>query len=172
MFGILGAGRIGTAVAKRADAFGSKIIYYSNVKNPIIEKKFKARRAGLSSLLKTADIISVHLPLTSETFRLIDAEKLKLMKKTAVLINTARGEIVDEKALIKVLKKGSIGGAGLDVFENEPEVNKELLKLNNVIVLPHIGSATKEARTGMAMLAAKNAANVLSGRKPVTPVYE
>jgi glyoxylate reductase len=170
VFGILGGGRIGTAVAIRAKAFGAKIIYFSRSKSDKIEKSTGAKKVSLDALLKTSDFVSIHLPLTDRTYHLLDKEKLSLMKKTSVLINTARGEVVDEKELVKLLKQKKIGGAGFDVFENEPNINPELLKLTNVVALPHIGSATVEARTNMALLAAKNIIAVLSCKKAVTPV--
>lgn len=169
-FGILGAGRIGTAVAIRAKAFGTRIIYFSTRKNEFLEKELKAKKVSLNNLLKTSDFISINLPLNKKTYHLLDKEKFALMKKSSVIINTARGEIIDENALFDALKRKKIYGAGLDVFENEPKVNKNLLKLKNLIILPHIGSATFEARNEMAMLAAKNVVNVLEGKKPLTAV--
>lgn len=169
-FGILGAGRIGTAAALRTKAFGCKIIYHSELVNKKLEKETGAVKVSLNALLSNADIVSIHLPLTNKTYHLLDKEKLSLLKRTAILINTARGEIIDEKELIKMLKAKKIFSAGLDVFENEPNINPELFKLDNVVLLPHIGSATNEARTAMAMLAAKNVIAVLNGKKPITPV--
>jgi len=169
-FGILGAGRIGSAVTKRAYAFGCKILYFSDIKNVEIEKKFGAKRVSLNSLLKESDIISIHLPLNKKTYNLLNENNLHLLKKSAILINTARGEIVDEKVLIALLKENKIFAAGLDVYENEPKVNKEFYKLKNIVLLPHIGSATIEARDKMAILAAKNVIAVLAGKKALTPV--
>jgi glyoxylate reductase len=170
IFGVIGAGRIGTAAAIRAHSFGMKIIYYSKKENKHLEKVVKAKKVLLNSLLKKADFISLHLPLTNETYHLLNKEKLNLIRPDAVLINTARGEIVDEKELIELLKQKKISAAGFDVFENEPNLNPDLFKLDNVLLLPHIGSATKEARTNMALLAARNVAAVLKGKKPITPV--
>lgn len=170
VFGILGAGRIGTATAIRAKSFGTKIIYYSNSKNEILENKTDAKKVSLEYLLKKSDIISIHLPLNPKTLHLLDNEKLKLLKKMAIIINTARGDIVDEKALINILKKKKIFAAGFDVYENEPNLNPELYKLKNVVLLPHLGSATIDARNNMAILAAKNIIAILSGKKPITPV--
>ena len=170
VFGILGGGRIGTAVAVRAKAFGANIVYFSRSKSSQIEESTGAKKTSLDTLLKTADFISIHLPLTEKTYHLLNKEKLSLIKKTSIFINTARGEVVDEKTLIKLLKQKKIGGAGFDVFENEPYINPELLKLENVVALPHIGSATFEARTQMAILAAENVISVLSGKKAITPV--
>lgn len=169
-FGILGAGRIGSAVAKRAHAFGCKILYFSDIQNSEIEKKLGAKRESLNSLLKKSDIISVHLPLNKKTYNLLNETNLHLLKKSAILINTARGEIVDEKFLIVMLKENKIFAAGLDVYENEPKLNKEFYSLKNIILLPHIGSGTTEARDKMSLLAAKNVIAVLSGKKALTPV--
>lgn len=169
-FGILGAGRIGTAVAIRAKAFGTNIVYFSNKKNEFLEQKTGAKKLSLKSLLKKSDFISVNLPLTEKTYHLLNKENLSLLKRSAILVNTARGEIIDEKELIRILKQKKIRCAGLDVFENEPNLNPEFFKLNNAVLLPHIGSATEEARTKMALLAARNVIAVLSGQKPVTPV--
>ncbi|MCU7496994.1 MAG: D-glycerate dehydrogenase [Ignavibacteria bacterium] len=169
-FGIAGAGRIGTAAALRAKAFGMKIIYFSRSKNEALEKSTGAKKVSLEKLMKTSDVISLHMPLTDKTRGLIDKDHLNLMKETAILVNTARGEILDEKELVKMLKARRIFAAGFDVYENEPQLNKELLKLKNVVLLPHLGSATFEARTKMAELCAKNLINVLKGRKPLTPV--
>jgi glyoxylate reductase len=169
-FGIIGAGRIGTAAAIRAKAFGTKILYCSNHKNEFLESVTGAKKVSLSRLLALSDVISLHLPLTTKSFHLLNKENLKLLKPTAILINTARGEIVDEKELIKILKDNKIFAAGFDVYENEPYINPELLKLNNVVLLPHIGSGTIEARNKMAELAAWNVIAVLSGRKAFTPV--
>ena len=169
-FGILGAGRIGSAVAFRAKAFGSDILYYSKSKRVELEKKTGAEKVSLNRLLKESDFISIHLPLNKETYHLINKENLKFLKKNSILINTARGEIVDEKELIKILKTRKIFAAGFDVYENEPNINLELLKLDNVVLLPHIGSATEDTRNSMAELAAKNVINVMEGRDPITPV--
>jgi glyoxylate reductase len=169
-FGILGAGRIGTAVAKRAHAFGCNILYYSEDKNSVIEKKYDAKKETLNSLLKKADIISIHLPLNKYTYNLLNETNLHLLKRSAILINTARGEIIDEKILISMLKEKKIFAAGLDVYENEPKLNKEFYNLKNLILLPHIGSATKEARDRMTILAAQNVISVLKGKPAITPV--
>lgn len=169
-FGLIGAGRIGTAAAIRAKAFGMNVVYFSRSRNESLEKSTGAKKVSLEKLLKTSDVISLHVPLTDKTRNLVDKDHLHLMKETAILINTARGEILDEKELIKMLKSRRIFAAGFDVYENEPLLNKELLKLKNVVLLPHIGSATFEARTKMAELCAKNLINVLKGRKPLTPV--
>lgn len=169
-FGILGAGRIGTEVAKRAHSFGCKIIYYSNNKNDYLEKKLNAKKLSLTEILKKSNVLSLHLPLNSKTKNLLSEEKLKLLNPSAILINTARGEVLNEKYLIKMLKQNKIYAAGFDVYQNEPDLNKELYKLKNVVLLPHIGSATVEARDKMSLLAAKNVAAVLSGKQAITPV--
>ncbi len=169
-FGILGAGRIGSAVAKRAHAFGCKILYFSDIRNIEIEKKLGAKRVSLISILKKSDIISIHLPLNKKTYYLLNKTNLHLLKKSAIVINTARGEITDEKFLLSMLKQNKIASAGFDVYENEPDLREEFYKLHNVVLLPHIGSATVEARNNMSLLAAKNVIAVLSGRKAITPV--
>jgi glyoxylate reductase len=168
--GIIGAGRIGTETAMRAKAFKTKIVYFSRNRNYDLEKRTGGVKLPLDTLLKKSDIVSLHLPLNEKTYHLLSQEKLSLLKKSAVLVNTARGEIVDEKELIKILKQKKIFSAGFDVYENEPAINPELLKLDNVVLFPHIGSATEEARSGMAELAAKNVINVLKGKKPLTSI--
>ena len=168
--GIIGAGRIGIETAKRAKAFGMKIVYFNSSKKDALEKETGAKKVSLNYLMKNSDVISLHLPLTQKTFHLLDEEKLSLMKRDAILVNTARGEILDEKALIKILKRKKIFSAGFDVYENEPKINKELLKLKNVVILPHIGSATFEARNKMAELSARNVEKVLMGKKPLSGV--
>lgn len=169
--GIIGAGRIGYAVAKRMKAFDTKIIYYSRSLNKKIEKDFSAKKTSLKKLLSSADIISLHLPLTSDTHYLLNESNLHLLKPTAIIINTARGEVIQEKVVIELLKKKKIFAAGFDVYEGEPEINPELLKLDNVFLLPHIGSATIETRSEMAELCAKNIIKVLYGKKAITPVF-
>jgi len=163
--GIIGMGRIGQAVAKRATGFEMRIIYYND--NPLAETlPFEAAEVTLKTLLQEADILTLHLPLTQETFHLIGKEEFTLMKDSAVLINTSRGAVIDEKELTKALKERRIFAAGLDVYENEPYIPEELLALENVVLLPHIGSASIETRTKMALLAAENAIAVLEGRRP------
>jgi glyoxylate reductase len=135
-----------------------------------VERELGARRVELDELLRSADVVSIHAPLMDETRHLINAESLGQMKETAYLVNSARGPIVDEAALVDALKAGKIAGAGLDVFENEPDVHPGLLELDNVVILPHLGSATIETRTAMGVLAAKNAIAVLTGEQPPTPV--
>jgi glyoxylate reductase len=164
--GLVGAGRIGTAVAMRARGFNMNILYYDPFRNERIEKEVGARRVSLSQLLRKADIVSVHVPLDKSTHHLIGEKELNLMKTSALLVNTSRGEIIDEKALVEALRKGKIAGAGLDVYEHEPKVSPELKKLKNTVLLPHIGSATLETRTKMAVMAAQNLVAALEGRIP------
>lgn len=168
--GIIGAGRIGFATAKRLKAFDTKIIYYNRSRNQKFEKQLKGKKVTLKTLLKKADIISIHLPLTKETHHLLNHDNLNLLKSTAIVINTARGEVVDEPYLIEMLKQKKIFAAGFDVYEGEPKINPELLLLENVFLLPHLGSATIETRSAMAEHCAKNVIQVLKGRKPLTPV--
>lgn len=171
IFGILGAGRIGTAVARRAKSFGTNIIYVDNKRNPKFEKNTGAKKVSLKHLLGKSDILSIHLPLNNLTYHYLNIERLNQIKRNSILINTARGEIIDEKALIRLLKKNTLMAVGLDVFEDEPSINPELLKFANVLVLPHLGSATQEARNGMAELAVRNVINVLNGKPAMTPVF-
>lgn len=171
-FGIIGAGRIGTAAAVRAKAFGCHILYYSRSRNKDLEQQTGAVKKELDELLKESDFVSIHIPLTPETHHLLNREKLNLLKKEAILINTARGEIVDEKVLIELLKEKKIFCAGFDVYEGEPEINPELYNLSNAVLLPHIGSATIETRRDMAILCAQNIIAVLKGEKPITPVRQ
>ena len=170
--GIVGMGQIGIATALRAKSFGMKIIYTRrNRLDEKIEKELSAQYASLDELLQQSDIVSLHCPYSTETHHLISDAQLSKMKKTSYLINTARGPIVNEEALANALINKTIAGAGLDVYENEPKVNEKLLKLDNVVLLPHLGSATVETRTAMATTAANNAIEILSGNKPLNPVY-
>ena len=165
--GIVGAGRIGQAVARRAKGFNMKILYYDVISRTELEKELGAKRVDLDTLLRESDFVSIHVPLKKETHHLINAEKLKLMKKTAYLINNARGPVVDEKALYAALKEGKIAGAGLDVFEQEPTpADNPLLKLDNVVVAPHISSASHETRSKMAEMVAENLVAFFEGRQP------
>ncbi len=165
--GILGFGRIGRAVARRASAFGAKILYYDPVRlGPVEERSFEAGYLPLDDLLKTVDILTIHAGLTPQTHHLISRERLSLMKKDAVLVNLARGPIVDEKALAEALTAGRLWGAGLDVYEREPEIEAQLLTLDNVVLLPHIGSATYATRLRMAMTAARNLVQGMRGERP------
>jgi lactate dehydrogenase-like 2-hydroxyacid dehydrogenase len=169
--GIVGLGSIGQAVARRARAFGMRIAYTQrNRAAPELEAEFDATYMSLEELLGSADVVSLHCPLSEETRHLIDAARLGLMKPTAYLVNTARGPIVDEAALAEALREERIAGAALDVFEREPEVDPGLLDLDNAVLVPHLGSATLETRTAMAVLAARNAIAVSRGEEPLTPV--
>jgi glyoxylate reductase len=164
--GIVGAGRIGYAVAKRAKGFDMKILFYDVVPRPEIEG-LGAKKVDMDTLLRESDFVSIHVPLMKETHHLINAEKLKLMKKTAYLINNSRGPVVDEKALYEALKKGQIAGAGLDVFELEPTpLDNPLLKLENVVVAPHISSASLETRSKMSEMVADNLVSFFQGKRP------
>ena len=163
--GIIGAGRIGTAFALKSKGFNMKVLYTSRRRNEILEKELNAKKTDLHTLLKNADFVSLHVPLTPKTRHLIDEKELRIMKKNAILINTSRGAVINEKALVKALKNRWIFGAGLDVYENEPEINKELMKLDNVVLEPHIGSATLETRTKMAIMAADNLIASLKGER-------
>jgi len=170
--GILGMGQIGIATAVRAKSFGMKIIYTRrNRLDEKVEKELSAQYVSLDELLQQSDIVSLHCPYSTETHHLISDAQLSKMKKTSYLINTARGPIVNEEALANALLNNTIAGAGLDVYEHEPKVNEKLLKLDNVVLLPHLGSATVETRTAMATTAANNALEILSGSKPLNPVY-
>jgi glyoxylate reductase len=153
-FGVIGPGRIGRATARLAEALGARPV-------------FAGRGDDLDALLSTADVVSLHCPLNAETFHLIDRVALERMRRSAVLVNTARGPIVDEAALVVALREGVIAGAALDVYEREPEITEELLSLENVVLTPHLGSATKEAREAMGMLAVTALRTVLiDGRTP------
>ncbi|WP_159698598.1 D-glycerate dehydrogenase [Arthrobacter sp. 18067] len=165
--GIVGMGGIGQATARRAKAFGMDVVYQSRSGiDPKIAAELDAQRVDLDELLAVSDVVSLHCPYGPATHHLIGAEQLAAMKNSAFLVNTARGPIVDEDALAAALREGAIAGAGLDVYEHEPRVHPGLLELDNVALLPHLGSATVETRTAMAMLAADNALAVLSGEQP------
>jgi glyoxylate reductase len=170
--GVVGLGGIGRAVARRALGFGMEIAYTSPRRAPaeVEDALGGARHVALEELLRTSDVVTLHCPLTPATHHLIDARALSLMRPSAFLVNTARGPVVDEAALVEALRGGALAGAGLDVYEHEPDVHPGLLELDNVVLLPHLGSATVETRTAMAMLAAENAIAVLEGRHPPTPV--
>jgi glyoxylate reductase len=169
--GIVGLGQIGAAVARRGRAAGMEIVYTGRrTVAEELRRELGARFLPLDELLATADVVSLHTPLTEETRGLIDEEALAHMKPTAFLVNTSRGPVVDEAALAQALRDGTIAGAGLDVFEHEPEVHPDLLELDNVVLLPHLGSATVETRTAMAVLAARNATAVVLGEPALTPV--
>lgn len=165
--GIIGMGRIGRAVAQRARAFAMDVVYSDpNGLNPEEEKKFRTSFLPLDELLSTSDIITIHAALNPQTHHLISENKIKLLKKDAILVNVARGALMDEKALAEALEKGKLWGAGLDVYEREPQIEEKLLSLENVVLLPHIGSATYETRLKMAMMAARNLIQGLRGETP------
>jgi len=169
--GIIGLGRIGLDVAKRAaKGLGMEIMYFDVRRNRGFEFKYGARRAKVDAIMKSADFISIHIPLATTTKHLINRRRLNMMKKTAYLINTSRGPIVDEAGLVSALKKNRIAGAALDVFEQEPNLSPGLIKLDNVILTPHTASATIETRSAMAELAASAILSVLDGRKPKNTV--
>jgi glyoxylate reductase len=171
--GIIGTGRIGADVAHRArNGFMMNVAYYDIKRNETLEKDFAATfYPTVDDVLKVADVVSLHVPLTKETTHLISAPQLSLMKPTAYLVNTSRGPVIDENALVGALQEKKIAGAGLDVFEYEPKLAKGLAKLSNVVLTPHIASATAKSRHDMAMLSAHNIIEVLEGRKAVSPVY-
>ncbi|HWQ32899.1 MAG TPA: D-glycerate dehydrogenase [Blastocatellia bacterium] len=196
--GIIGYGRIGRAVARRATGFGLSVLYcgrneiafrddptrvsgrprtgsaqpgFSLINDSAritasLQDGLSVRRTGFYELLEQSDIVTLHVPMAATTKHLIDRDALARLKPTAFLINTARGEVIDEAALVEALSQGRIAGAGLDVYEHEPQVSPELMKLKNVVLLPHIGSATRETRLAMAMTAVENAIDALSGRTP------
>ncbi len=169
--GIVGMGGIGVALARRARSFGMTIAYHNrSAVNADVANELGATRHELRQLLATSDVVSLNCPYSPETHHLIDADALQSMRSDAFLINTARGPIVDEAALVAALRNGAIAGAGLDVFEHEPTVHPDLLQLDNVVLVPHLGSATVETRTAMAMLAADNVVAVVNGGAPLTPV--
>jgi len=164
--GIVGAGRVGRAVAEKAPAFGMSVVFHD------VSSKADANASfvSLEELLRTSDVVSLHVPSTDATRHLIDRKALTRMKRSAYLINTARGMVVDEEGLAWALRERLIAGAALDVFEHEPQVHPDLLTLENVVLIPHLGSATRETRTAMAELAARNVAAVLSGRPALTQI--
>ncbi|MBW8172724.1 D-glycerate dehydrogenase [Ornithinimicrobium sp. Arc0846-15] len=169
--GVVGLGGIGAATARRAKAFGMKIAYSSRSgPKPELAQELDATLLDFDELVATSDVISVHAPYSPATHHLIGAEQLAAMKDSAYLINTARGPMVDEAALVEALKSGQIAGAGLDVFEEEPAVHPGLIELDNAVLLPHLGSATVETRTAMATLAGQNVNAVLAGQDPPNPV--
>jgi glyoxylate reductase len=171
VLGIVGFGRIGQAVARRGTGFGMRTIYFDVVRPPVeVEEQLGAEHRDFDDLLSEADLISVHVALTAETRHLFGPEQFQTMKPTAVLVNTSRGPVIDEAALAKALGDGEIFAAGLDVFENEPEVNADLLELDKAVVIPHLGSATVETRDAMGFLAVENLVNALEGKQPPTLV--
>jgi glyoxylate reductase len=169
--GVVGMGAIGEAMATRAKAFGMEIVYHNRTAvDAETEQRLDASLVDLDELLATSDVVSLNCPYSEATHHLIDAAALARMRRDAFLINTARGPIVDEAALVAALENEAIAGAGLDVFENEPDVHPGLIELDNAVIVPHLGSATVETRGAMADLAANNVAAMLAGRSPLTAV--
>jgi len=168
--GVVGMGAIGSAVARRARGFDMDVQYFNRHPNPAAEADTGARLVGFDELLASSDFVSLHAPLNDQSRHLIDADALAAMRPTAVLINTARGPLVDEVALVEALRTGQIAAAGLDVFEDEPRLAPGLTELDNVVVLPHIGSATTATRAAMVDLACANIVAVLDGKPPPTPL--
>lgn len=169
--GIVGMGAIGEAFAARARAFGMRVVYHNRrAVDAETEARLDARLVGLHELLETSDVVSLNCPYSDATHHLVDEAALDRMRPDAYVINTARGPIVDEAALVEALRDGGIAGAGLDVFEHEPDVHPGLLELDNAVLVPHLGSATVETRSAMARLAARNTVEVLAGRPAVNPV--
>ncbi|WP_116204398.1 2-hydroxyacid dehydrogenase [Amycolatopsis circi] len=164
--GIVGLGQIGRAVATRAAAFGMRVVYSGRSSKPDFDGEF----VSFDELLRRSDFVSLHCPLTPETRHLVDADALRAMKPSAYLVNTTRGPVVDESALADALEAGEIAGAALDVFEKEPDVEPRLPERDDVVLTPHLGSATVETRTAMAVLAARNVVSVLAGAEPLTEV--
>lgn len=164
--GIIGAGRIGTAFALKSKGFNMNVLYVDNRINETLENELGAKKVDLPFLLKESDFISLHVSLDTSTYHMMSEKELKRMKKNAVLINTSRGAVIDEQALVKALKEKWIFGAGLDVYEHEPEISDELKKLDNIILQPHSASATIETRTNMAIMAAENMIAGLKGEIP------
>ena len=164
--GIVGAGRIGQAVARRAHGFDMKILYTANSPKPDFEKATGASFIGLDVLLEQSDFVSLHVPLTSITYHLISEREFSIMKESAILINTSRGPIIDERALADALRNNVIRGAGLDVYEREPEVEAGLLDLDNAVLSPHLGSSTLETRERMGIMSAENIMAALRGEVP------
>jgi glyoxylate reductase len=169
--GVLGFGRIGRAVARRARGFGMRVLYHDAVRaTPEVERELEATYVDRPTLLAESDFVTLHVLFSPETRHLIDEAALRSMKKTAVLVNAARGPIVDEAALARALAQGAIAAAGLDVFEEEPKVHPGLLPLTNVVLAPHIASASFDTRVAMSTLAVKNCLAVLEGKPPLTQV--
>lgn len=164
--GIIGAGRIGSNFGRKAKGFDMKILYTNTKPNKKFEEETGAMYVDKETLLRESDFISIHLPLLPSTRHYIGEKELNMMKRTAVLINTSRGPVIDEKALVRALREKKIWGAGLDVFENEPRLEPGLAELDNVVVVPHIGSATIDTRTNMGFIAAKNMIQVFNGEIP------
>ena len=169
--GIIGAGNIGQAFGRKAKAFNMNIVYWSRTRKPDFEEETSARYVTLNELYQVSDFISLHLPANDETYHLINKEAFELMKDDAILVNTSRGNIVDEEALIETLETRKIWGAGLDVYENESDINERLLKLDNIVVLPHVGGGVKEIREQMGDIVFKNLSEAFSGKLPCTNIW-
>ncbi len=163
VLGVIGFGRIGRGIATRAQGFGMKVVFY----DPLVSEERVFNKVSLEELFRSADFVSLHAPLVGETRNMVNREMLSLMKKDAYLINTARGELIDEKALYTFLKKEKIAGAALDVFTEEPPFDNPLLTLPNVIATPHVAAHTREANSKMGTIAARNIVNVLQGKEPI-----
>lgn len=168
--GVIGAGRIGTAVARRSQGFGMRVLYSHPRDNPELDASLSARRVELDELLRESDVVSLHIPMRLENKHLLNRARLALLKPTAILINTARGAVIDEAALVIALRAGKIAAAGLDVYEREPALAPGLAELPNVVLLPHLGSATTATRARMSAMVAENVCAVLAGREPPNPV--
>jgi len=167
MLGIIGMGKIGRSVARRALTFGMRICYFNRNKlDDVVEKEFNTSLVSLDELLGNSDVVSIHTPLTDKTRHLIGETEFKQMKNGAFVINTARGPVIDEIAMVNALNSGKLGGAGLDVFENEPKINPELLQMDNVVLVPHIGTGTTETRIDIGIAASQNIIDYFEGRFP------
>ncbi len=171
ILGLFGAGRIGQAAGRRAPAFGLRVIYAARSRKPEFEQQVGATRVDLKQLLAESDILSLHVPVTPETKGIINADALAQMKRSAIIINTSRGDLIREVPLAIALEQGALGGAGLDVYADEPAIHPRLLAAPRTVLLPHIGSATEETRRKMATIAVANVQAVLNGKPPLTPVY-
>ncbi len=165
--GVIGTGRVGASFARKSKGFEMKLLYNDIKRNKEFEEETGATYVDKETLLRKSDFVSIHVPLLPTTKHMIGKNEFKLMKKSAVLINTSRGPVIEEKALVRALKEGEIWGAGLDVYENEPALESGLTELDNVVIVPHIGSATVETRTSMALMAAKNIKAVFKGETPL-----
>lgn len=171
VLGLLGAGRIGQAVGKRATGFGMRVLYTTRTPRPDFERDTGAARVDLRRLLKESDVLSLHVPAVPELKGVINAENLARLKPGAILVNTSRGDLVREEAVADALERGHLGAAGLDVYAEEPAIHPRLLAAPRTVLLPHIGSATRDTRRAMAALALANVQEVLAGRAPLTPVF-
>jgi glyoxylate reductase len=164
--GLVGLGRIGQAVARRAKGFAMKVLFHDNEIPDSIASELGVERVAVDDLLRTCDFISLHVPLTPDTRHLLNDRTFAMMKPTCIVVNSSRGPVIDEKALVRALKQGRIAGAGLDVFENEPAIDTDLLEMDNVVLAPHIASASHETRLKMCMMAAENLISALKGERP------